>query len=43
MYYVFNNGVLKDGVRIIDEDVYNLMLCCDGKSIDMLLTAKFCR
>ncbi|HAS37199.1 MAG TPA: hypothetical protein DCS04_01040, partial [Ruminococcaceae bacterium] len=33
MYYVFNNGVLKDGVRIIDEDVYNLMLCCDGKSI----------
>ncbi len=33
MYYVFNNSVLKDGVCIIDEDVYDLMLCCDGKSI----------
>ncbi len=33
MYYVFNNGVLKDGAVIFDEGVYNLMLCCDGKSI----------
>lgn len=33
MYYVCNNQLQKDGYCIIDEGLYNSMLCCDGRNI----------
>lgn len=32
-YYVFNNGVMKDGKYVVDEEIYNGMLCFDGRKI----------